>query len=381
MDGGIYLDNAATTRLHPAVRDAMEPFLHDLFGNPSSLHEAGRAARRAVEQARADVARALGAQPDEIVFTSGGTEADALALMGISRGLSKRGIVTTAIEHHAVQSAALWLEETGRATRWAAPDANGVVPVDRILAQVDDGTGLASVIWVNNETGAVQPIPELADELLRRGVLLHTDAVQAFGELAVDVGKVPVAALSVSAHKVHGPKGAGVLFLRRGTPFSPVMQGGGQERNRRGGTENVAAIVGCAKALSLAAAEREQRTRALAGMRARFCDLLCRAVDGVRFHARDGAAPHIVNVAFAGVLAETLLIDLDLQGIAASSGSACTSGSHQVSHVLMAMGISEGEARSSTRFSFAVDNTLGEVECAARIVADSVKRLRRVSGI
>ena len=378
MDGGIYLDNAATTRLHPAVRDAMEPFLYDLFGNPSSLHEAGRAARRAVEQARADVAQAMGAEPDEIVFTSGGTEADALALMGIWRRLGKRGIVTTAIEHHAVQSAVLWLEEAGCTAKWAAPSAGGVVSVESILAQVDEDTGLVSVIWVNNETGAIQPIAELAEELAGRGILLHTDAVQAFGELAVDVRELPVAALCVSAHKVHGPKGAGVLFLRRGTPFSAVMLGGGQERNRRGGTENVAAIVGCAKALSLAAAEREPRVRTLAEMRARFCDVLGREADGVRFHVYDGAASHIVNVAFEGVLAETLLINLDLQGIAASSGSACTSGSHRVSHVLTAMGISEAEARSSVRFSFAVDNTLGEVECAARIVADSVKRLRRL---
>ncbi len=378
MDRGIYLDNAATTRLHPAVRDAMEPFLHDLIGNPSSLHEAGRAARRAVEQARADVASAMGAEADEIVFTSGGTEADAMALLGVSRRLGKTGIVTTAIEHEAVQSAVQWLEEAGCTAKWAAPDADGVVSVESVLAQVDEGTGLASVIWVNNETGAIQPIAALAGELAKRGVLLHTDAVQAFGELAIDVRELPVAALTVSAHKVHGPKGAGVLFLRRGTPFSAVMRGGGQERNRRGGTENVAAIVGCAKALSLAAAEREQRVRALAEMRARFCDVLGREADGVRFHAYDGAASHIVNVAFEGVLAETLLIDLDLQGIAASSGSACTSGSHQVSHVLRAMGISEAEARSSTRFSFAVDNTLGEVECAARIVADSVERLRRL---
>ncbi len=378
MDGSIYLDNAATTRLHPAVRDAMEPFFGDVFGNPSSLHRAGRAARRAVEQARSDVADALGAEPDEIVFTGGGTEANVLALMGIWRRAEKPGFVTSAIEHHAVLNAVSLIEEYGCDPRLAAPGEDGVLTVDRVLAQVDDRTGLASVMWVNNETGAIQPIVELAQELSERGILLHTDAVQAIGELAIDLRRVPVAALTVSAHKIHGPKGVGVLFLRRGTPFSPLVQGGGQERNRRGGTENVAAIAGCAKAVILAAKQREERVSALGGLRVRFCQVLSRELDGVRFHAETNAVSHIVNVAFEGVLAETLLIDLDLQGIAASSGSACTSGSRQVSHVLTAMGISEAEARSSVRFSFAVDNTLSQVEDAARIVADSVKRLRRL---
>ncbi len=378
MDGSIYLDNAATTRLHPAVRDAMEPFFGDVFGNPSSLHHAGRAARRAVEQARSDVAGALGAEPDEIVFTGGGTEANVLALMGIWRKAKKPGFVTSAIEHHAVLNTVPLLKEAGCDPRLATPGEDGVLTVERVLAQMDDRTGLASVMWVNNETGAIQPIVELAQELSERGVLLHTDAVQAIGELAIDLRRIPVAALAISAHKIHGPKGVGVLFLRRGTPFSPLAQGGGQERNRRGGTENVAGIAGCAKAVVLAAKQREERVRALGGLRERFCQQLDRELDGVRFHAQTCAVSHIVNVAFEGVLAETLLIDLDLQGIAASSGSACTSGSLQVSHVLTAMGIPEAEARSSVRFSFAVDNTLSQVEDAAHIVADSVRRLRRL---
>ena len=370
----IFLDNAATTALHPAVREAMQSYLDNSWGNPSSQHAFGRRARAALENARAAVAEAIGAAPAEIVFTSGGTEADALALCGILRASGKRTLVTSAIEHHAVLHTADMLAENGCRTVCVPPRPDGTVAARDVAAAVDGAVGLVSLMWANNETGAVQPVEEVAQALAAAGVPLHSDAVQAFPEIAIDVRRTPVAALTLSSHKIHGPAGCGALYLRGGTPFYPLIRGGAQERGRRAGTENVAAAVGFARAVQLLAAERAERLRRVRELRGRFAAGLAANVPGAVVREPDRCVSHIVNVAFPGVRAETLLIRLDLQGIAASSGSACTSGALSPSHVLMAMGLTEEEALSSVRFSFSSQNTEAEIDRAIAVLAAAAGR-------
>ena len=372
----IYLDNAATTAPSPAVLEAMQPYLSAVYGNPSSVHQTGQAAKMAVDNARAQMAETIGAATSEIVFTAGGTEADFLALLGVLRASEGRHVVTTAIEHHAVLHTCELLEEMGYEVSIVLPNRAGIVDADAVMAAVRPDTALVSVMWVNNETGAVQPIVELAARLQERGIPLHSDAVQALGPLPVDVNSVPVSLLSFSGHKIYGPKGVGALYLRRGTPFRPIIRGGSQERNRRAGTENVAAIVGFAKAAELLQSERDARNTHLAALRERFLAELNRSVSDWRLNSPEQAVKQICNVMFSGVLGESLLMLLDLAGIAASGGSACTAGSVQPSHVLQAMGLSDGDARSSVRFSFSSFNTLTEVDRAVAQIADAVSRLR-----
>ncbi len=376
MSRQIYLDNAATTPIRQEVAEAMRPYLYEVFGNPSSIHHTGQEARQAIEQARLMVADYLNAAPAEVVFTAGGTEADFLALTGVLLGSGKRHLITTQIEHHAVLHTGEMLEDLGYDVTYVPPMRNGMVSVSSILEAIRPDTGLISVMWVNNETGAIQPVMELAAELSARQIPFHVDAVQALGILPIDVAQIPVSLLSLSGHKIYGPKGTGALYIRKGTPYRSMLRGGAQERNRRAGTENVAGIVGFAKAVELLKRERDDRNHTVDKLRELFLQTLQQRLTGYELNSPEDGVPNVLNLYFHGVNAETLLMRLDLEGIAASGGSACTAGSADLSHVLLAMGLSEKRASASLRFSFSSLNTAVEVASAAGKIAEIVEDLR-----
>ena len=385
-----YLDHAATTPLREEALAAMLPHLREAYGNPSSLHGPGRRARVAVDRARERVAAVIGAEPGEVVFTSGGTEADNAALRGVLTGRARRetgrpGLVTSAVEHEAVLQTARALEADGHPVTILAPDAAGRLAPAAVAAAVDAGTGLVSAMLVNNEIGTVNAVRAIADAAHAAGAVAHTDAVQAAGLLALDVDALDVDLLSLSAHKVGGPKGVGALYVRSGTPFAGVQTGGSQERKRRGGTENVAGVVGFAEALALADAEREATAARLAqlrdGLRAR---LGARFGDRLVVHTPADAAPHVLNVSLrpsaSGPLdGEMLLAALDLEGVHASAGSACTSGALEPSHVLLALGVDRDVAAATVRFSVGRTTTEPDVEAAAAALERVVERLDAVA--
>jgi cysteine desulfurase len=376
----IYLDNAATTAISPEVRAAMEPYLTEVYGNPSSIHQAGRQARSAIERAREQVARALNAKPAEILFTSGGTEADNAAIFGAMVGNQEKGkhLITTAMEHKAVLTACEWLEKMGGEVTYLQPDTEGKISADQVAEAIRSDTVLISVMMVNNETGAIQPIAEIGRLARQNGILFHTDAVQAAGVLELDVDKLQVDLLSLSGHKLHGPKGVGALYIRSQTKFAPLLHGGSQERKLRGGTENLPGIVGLGVAVERAVEEREEKIGKIREIRDRMWEIFRRELgDHVVCNSPEDAVPTILNVSFLGVSAERLLMNLDMIGIMAASGSACTSGSLQPSHVLKSMGLDEERVRSAIRFSFSGHNTLDEVSVAAEKICTVVRRLRR----
>ncbi len=361
----IYLDHAASTPLRPEVKAAMDPWLGPEGGNPSSLHAAGRRARRAVEDARERAAVRLGIDPKELVFTSGATESNTLAVLGAAEALKDRGdhVVTTAIEHPCVLEAFRKLERSGFRVTRVAPGPDGVVSAASLAASVTPRTVLVSVMAVNNETGAIQPLAELR-RVLPAGPLLHTDAAQAVGKLPFDASVADLVAFS--AHKMHGPQGVGALRVRKGTPLAPLFGGGGQEFERRAGTENVAGIVGLAEALALAA----PATLALRLERGLL------AIPGAALNGPAVRAPHLVNVAFEGVDGEAAVLALDAEGVCVSSGSACASGGTEPSHVLLAMGQSKARAKSGIRFSLSPYTTEAEVDGAVQAARRVVERLR-----
>ncbi|MCS1350254.1 cysteine desulfurase [Mechercharimyces sp. CAU 1602] len=376
----IYLDHAATTPLHPSVREAMLPFLDEHFGNPSSLHAYGRTARHAVDEARQQVAEAIGADAGEIMFTSGGTESDNAALWGCllaQREQGKDHIVTSTVEHKAVLESCHYLETLGFRVTYVPVTSSGQVLPQDIAEAIEEKTALISVMYGNNEVGTVNPIKEIGEIARQHQLPVHTDAVQVIGKKEVNVSVLPVDLLSLSSHKVNGPKGVGALYVRMGTHFRPMLYGGSQERKRRGGTENVAGIVGFGKAISLATSSTAAAFARLAGLRQAMMTEWDRL--GLSYHLngheRDHL-PHILNVSFVGVETETLLMNLDLAGIACASGSACTSGTLEVSHVLEAMNLPIEEARSAVRFSFGMGNEETDVIRAAQVTADIVARLR-----
>jgi cysteine desulfurase len=363
----IYLDHAATTPVRPEVRAAMEPFYGPQFGNPSSAHRWGRAARAALDEARDRLAATFGARPDEVVFTSGGTEADNLAVLGAwraHRGECRTAIVSTPVEHKAVLAAVHHATTEGAAARLLAVDADGVVDLAAAEALLDDAVAVCSLMWVNNETGVVQPVEAVTACARARGVVVHTDAVQAFGRLTVDVRELPVDLLTLSGHKLGAPKGVGALYVRRGTSLAPLFHGGAQDRGRRPGTENVAYAVGLATAAELAVAEREEegaRQRALRD--ALEAAIVAGAPDAV-VHGRGALrAPHVLNVSVPGVDGAALLLALDLHGVAASGGSACQTGKAEPSHVLLAMGVEPSLAAGAVRLSV---GALTTPACVAR---------------
>jgi cysteine desulfurase len=365
----VYLDHAATTPVREEVFEAMKPFYGPRFGNPSSTHRWGREARAALDEARERVGRCLGARPDEICFTSGGTEADNLAILGAWRALKAKGrkaVVTTPIEHKAILGAVHQAAHEGAEERFLTMSRDGVVDTSSITEIVDDDVAVCSMMWVNNEIGTIQPVPVLAARAKERGALVHTDAVQAFGKIPIDAQKQQFDFLTISGHKFGAPKGIGALFIRRGTHIEPLMHGGTQDRGRRPGTENVAAAVGLARAAELTLAECEAHCARLRKLRDRLeAGILARVPDAV-IHGRGAErAPHITNVSVPGTDSESLLMALDLRGIAASGGSACQSGSVTPSHVLNAIGVRPEIASAAVRMSL---GSLTTDECIDRVI-------------
>jgi len=424
----IYLDHAATTPLDPEVLSAMEPYLRQSYGNPSSVHAPGQHARRAMDEAREQIAECIGAQPSEIVFTSGGTESDNIAIRGMSsRNDSTPGhVVTTAIEHEAILETCKSLERGGDEVAYVAPGRDGLVAVEAVADALRPNTVLVSVMHANNEIGTIQPVAAIGRICRARGIAFHTDAVQSAGTIPVDVGELSCDLLSLSAHKFHGPKGIGALYVRDGIAWRPQQLGGGQERTRRSGTENVAGIVGMAAAMRRSAEKREESAERLGAMRdflfARLADdhEWSGAVNDVPTHgrvvtgrppprspglravdaaprdrlssdsvragqelnrpmingARQPRLPGNVNLSFPGLSGETLVMALDREGVYASSGSACASGSTEPSHVLQAIGAEPNIAAGALRLTLGRDNTWEEITTAARIIAQTVTRLR-----
>jgi cysteine desulfurase len=378
----IYLDHAATTAVRPEVIEAMLPYFAQNGYNASSVHAEGRAARAALDDARERVARAVGAKAKEILFTGGGSEADNLAIIGVAHALRGRGrhLVSTAIEHHAVLHSLESLREQGWEVTLLAVDADGRVSPDVFAGALREDTVLASVMYVNNELGTVQPIAQLAQAARAKGVLFHTDAVQAATYLPVDAAMLGVDLLSLAAHKFYGPKGTGVLYVREGTPIVPIIHGGSQEFAKRAGTENVAGIVGLATALELVLSERTEAAGRVATLRDRFEQRILERVPDV--HINGGGAmraPHISNMSFLGIASEQLLMRLDIEGIAVSAGSACASGAVEPSHVIAALGLPEPWMRGVIRFSLGRATTQAQVDRAAQVLEQAVADLRSVS--
>jgi len=375
----IYLDHAATTPLAPEALEAMLPWLRDRFGNPSSIHQWGREARAALDHARDQIAAALGADYAEIIFTSSGTEADNLALQGVMQAAppGRRHLVVSAIEHPAVMATARALEAQGFPFTVVPVDGQGFVDPDQLAASVRDDTALVSVLHASNEIGAIQDIPLLAAAAHARGALFHTDAVQSFGSLPVNVRDLGVDLLTVSAHKLYGPKGVGALWVRAGVPLIPCIRGGTQERERRAGTENVAGIVGFAAAAALAMEQREEESARLVRLRDGFIARLEERIEGIRLNGpRTRRLPNNVNVAISGVDGAAALLSLDRAGIAASSGSACSSGAIEPSPVLQAIGLPPQLAASGIRFTLGRSTKEADLEQAAEALAGIVDRLR-----
>ena len=374
----IYLDHNATTPLDPRVLEAMLPYLRESFGNPSSLHWFGQRARAAVEEARAQVAALVGASAPEIVFTSGGSESDNLALRGAvakARG-ARRRVLTTAIEHHAVLNTAKALREEGHPVEVVRAGEDGRLDLDELRSKLDGETLLVSVMLANNETGVLQPVAEAARLAHEQGALVHCDAVQAAGKTALDVRELDVDLLTLSAHKLYGPKGVGCLYVRRGTSMAPLVRGGAQERNRRAGTENVAGIVGFGAAAARASALLASDGPRIAALRDRL-EARVLAVPGARRNGGEPRVPNTANVSFEGIDAEALLIALDLEGVAASTGAACAAGGIEPSHVLKAMGFTPERVQSSLRLSLGRGTTEAEVDYAAGVISSAVARQRK----
>lgn len=377
----IYLDHAATTPLRPEVLEAMLPYFNQEFGNPSSVYGAGRRAHQALDQARDTVADLLGAKSEEIIFTSGGSEAANLAIKGVAWAYQTKGkhIITSAIEHHAVLDAVLWLKQQGFEVTILPVDEEGFVDPQSVQEALRGDTVLVSIMHANNEVGTIQPIEEIGAIVRAHGAFFHTDAVQTAGILDLDVAELNVDLLSLSAHKFYGPKGVGALYVRKGVRLDPLIHGGAQEKRRRAGTENVAGIVGLAKAFELAQAERGEVTRHLIQLR----DQLLQGLQAIPHTKVNGSLerrlPNNVNVCFQFIEGESLLLNLDLKGIAGSSGSACTSGSLDPSHVLLAMGLSHEIAHGSLRLTLGRENTQDQVTYVLEEIPIIVERLRAMS--
>lgn len=378
----IYMDNAATTRITQPVLEAMMPYLTGCYGNPSSVYETGREARKAIEKARQQTAEALGAQPGEIYFTGCGTESDNWALRGAAYARRDKGkhIITSAIEHHAMLHTAQQLEKEGFQVTYLPVDGEGLVDPAELEKAMRPDTTLVSVMMANNEIGTLQPIEELGRIAKAHGALMHTDAVQAIGSVAIDLAKLPVDLLSLSGHKFHAPKGVGALYVRKGTSISRFMLGGAQERGQRAGTENLASIVGLGAAIQLAAENLPRHNAYLTQLRDAMIDGIMERIPHVRLNGHPRKRlPGNVNVSVRYLEGESMLLNLDLRGIAASSGSACTSGSLDPSHVLLAIGLPHEIAHGSLRFSLSEDNTLEEVEQVVDELEKIVRRLRSMS--
>ena len=382
MEQFVYADNAATTKLSPAVLEAMMPYLTEEYGNPSSLYRFGNHAKRAIEQARKEVAAVLGAEPFEILFTGGGTEADNW-VKEIMRSLKSRGknhFITSAVEHHALLHSAQRLQKEGFEVTFIPVDREGQIDPEQVRAAIRPETGLVSIMFANNEIGTIYPIQEIGAICRQAGVLFHTDAVQAAGHLPINVKEMNIDLLSLSAHKFHGPKGVGAFYCRRGIPLPSLIDGGAQERGKRAGTENVAGIVGLGAALRLANEEMSEASARVSAMRDRLIDGILQTVPMCRLNGpRHNRLPGNCNISFLGIEGESLLLRLDLAGIAASSGSACASSSLDPSHVLLAIGLPHEVAHGSVRLSLSDYNTEEDVDYILEKLPEIVSTLRSMS--
>jgi cysteine desulfurase len=373
-----YFDNNATTRVAPEVVEAMTPFLSEVWGNPSSIYGFGRQLAKPLEVAREKVVALINAEPREIIFTSGGTESNNSAIhSALTTQPQKRHVVTTAVEHSANIKFCAHLNKLGFEVTLLPVDSDGSLDIHLLEKSIRPDTAIVSVMWANNETGVLFPVEEIAAVCRSKRVLFHTDAVQAPGKLKIDVKDLGVDMLSLSAHKLHGPKGIGLLYVKRGVKYQPYIIGGGQEQGRRGGTENVASIVGFARAAELAMAHVQEENTRIRALRDRLEDGILKSIPGVvRNGARDERLPNTTNVSFEGIEAEGILLLLDELGICASSGSACTSGTLDPSHVLLAMGSSPARARGSVRFSLGIYNTEVEVDLLLKHLPAIIAKLR-----
>lgn len=378
----IYLDHAATTAARPQVVEAMLPYFTENFGNPSSVYTFSQKNKAVITQCRDTIAKSLGARSDEIYFTAGGSESDNWALKSTAEAYASKGrhIITTKIEHHAILHTAQYLESKGFEVTYLDVDENGIVKLDQLKAAIRPDTILISVMFANNEIGTIQPIKEIGEIAKENGILFHTDAVQAYGQVPIDVDAYHIDMLSASGHKLNGPKGIGFLYIRTGLKLRNFVHGGGQERSRRAGTENVTGIVGFAKAVEIAFATMEERTKKEIEMRDYLIGRLLAEVPYVRLNGhRTKRLPNNVNLSFQFVEGESMLIMLDMKGICASSGSACTSGSLDPSHVLLAIGLPHEIAHGSLRMTLGEENTMEEMDYVADNIKEIVEKLRSMS--
>jgi cysteine desulfurase len=384
MPQPVYLDHAATTPVRREVFEAMEPFYGPRFGNPSSVHRWGREARAALDEARERVARCLGAHPDEVCFTSGGTEADNLAVLGPLRSQREKGrnvIVATPIEHKAVLATVHHAAHGGVTERMLGVTAAGVVDPATSDGAIDDSVAVCTVMWVNNEVGTIQPVAEIAERVKAHGGIMHTDAVQAFGKIDIDVRRLGVDLLTISGHKIGAPKGIGAMYIRRGTQIDPLFHGGSQDRGRRPGTENVAYAVALARAAELAVEEREEEWARLEALRNELEQGLVARIPDAIVHGRGAPrAPHVLNLSVPGTDSESLLMALDLAGVAASAGSACQSGNVTPSHVLIAMGVRPELAIAAVRMSLGSLTTPEGIARVIELFPALIAKARRLSG-
>ncbi len=378
----IYVDHAATTPVRSEVLEAMLPYFKEKFGNASSIHGFGREVKVALEEAREKVAQIIGASPSQIFFTSGGTESDNLAIKGTALANRKKGkhIITSKIEHHAILESCKFLEKEGFEVTYLPVNFQGLVDPEDLRKAIRDDTTLVSIMYANNEVGTIQPIEKLSKIAKEKGVYFHTDAVQAVGKIPTEVQKLNVDMLSMSGHKIYGPKGVGALYIRKGVRITPLSHGGHHERSRRAGTENLPAIVGFAKTLELAVGEMENQNKHLKNLTEIFYKKLIESIPDVILNGDlDRRIPNTLNLSFKGVEGESVILSLDMKGVAVASGSACTSETLEPSHVLSAMGIAPEIAQGAIRFSFGKDNTMEDVEYVAGILPEIVQRLRSMS--
>ena len=380
----VYLDHSATTPVHPVVVQEMIRYITENFGNPSSVHSYGSEARKAVEGARERVSRSIGAKTEEIVFTAGGTESDNLAIKGVAYANRDKGnhIITSAVEHNAVLDTCKALEKEGFSLTILPVDGYGMVSPASVAEAITDKTILITIMHANNEVGTIQPIPEIGRLTREKGILFHTDAVQSMGKIPVDVNELQVDLLSMSGHKIYAPKGVGALYIRQGVRCQPLNHGGGQERGHRPGTENVPGIVALGKAVELAVAGLEEEAARLSRLRGRIINGVREKVSQVHLNGHPTMClPGLVNISFEFIEGESLLLNLDMQGVAASSGSACSAGSIQASHVLLAMGLQQKIARGSLRLTLGRGNNEEDVDYFLEILPPIIERLRAMSAL
>ncbi len=382
MEKNVYMDNAATTRVTDEVMEAMLPYFQENYGNPSSIYAIGQKSKKAIENAREQVAKAIGAEPEEIFFTGSGTEADNWAIRGIAERLVDKGkhIITSNIEHHAVLHTCRYLEKHGYKITYLDVDEDGFISLEELENAITDETILITIMFANNEIGTIEPIPEIAEIAKEHDIVFHTDAVQAVGHVPIDVKEMGIDMLSLSGHKLHAPKGVGALYVRKGLKPVVLIHGGGQERGRRGGTENVPGIVGLGKAIEIATENIEEKAKSLAEKRDYLIDRIENEIPHVVVNgSREKRLPGNCNVSFKFIEGESMLLGLDMAGIAASSGSACTSGSLDPSHVLLSIGLSHEVAHGSLRLSLDESNTKEEIDYVVEQLTKIVERFRSMS--